>query len=213
MPMESDAYESKLVVRAADGDITAVQQLLTRHHDRLVHIVEARIPADARRVLAAEDVCQDAYVAVFQQVSTLKDRSARTFSAWIEAVVERKLIDAVRALRAQKRGGGRCALPAPAEGDVASVADLLELVAVHERTPSRSVANREMIDGVLTALEDLNGDYQAVLRLRYLEGLSVAETANRIGRSGGAVSMLCHRGLEQLGGILRERSASTGREA
>ena len=66
---------------------------------------------------------------------------------------------------------------------------------------------------MLTALDELNSDYQTVLRLRYLEGLSVAETADRIGRSGGAVSMLCHRGLEQLGGILRSRSAYSGGDA
>jgi DNA-directed RNA polymerase specialized sigma24 family protein len=34
--------------------------------------------------------------------------------------------------------------------------------------------------------------------LRYLEGLRVAEVAKRIGRSEGAVHMLCTRGLQSL---------------
>jgi len=151
-------------------------------------------------VLAAEDVCQEAYVAVFQQIGSLRDHSARAFSSWLRAIVERKLIDAIRALRAQKRGGGRQVGGEAA--DVSSVIELLDIVAVHEQTPSRSAARRELISGVHAALRQLSEDYQEALRLHYIEGLSVGGTAERMGRSPKAVVMLCNRALRQLARVI-----------
>jgi RNA polymerase sigma-70 factor (ECF subfamily) len=188
--------ESELVAQAAAGDRAAIQQLLTRHYDRLVAIIEEKVPADLQGVLAADDVCQEAYVAVFQQIDSLRERNARAFRSWLQAIVERKLVDAIRALRAQKRGGGRQVGGAAA--DVSSVIELLDIVAVHEQTPSCSAARRELISGVHKALGELKADYREALRLHYIEGLSVAGTAERLGRSPKAVVMLCNRALRQL---------------
>jgi len=190
-----DDTESELVAQAVAGDRAAVQRLLTRHHDRLVAIIEEKVPADLQSVLAADDVCQEAYMAVFQQVGSLRDHSARAFRSWLQAVVERKLIDAIRALRAQKRGGGKQA--GDPEAAVSSVIELLDVVAAHEQTPSRSAARRELVAGVHTALEELKEDHREALRLHYIEGLSVAGTARRMGRSPKAVVMLCNRALRQ----------------
>jgi RNA polymerase sigma-70 factor (ECF subfamily) len=192
-----DDTESGLVAQAVAGDRTAIQRLLTRHHDRLVAIIEEKVPADLQGVLAADDVCQETYVAVFQQIGSLRDRSTRAFSSWLRAVAERKLIDAIRALRAQKRGGSKQA--GDPEADVSSVIELLDVVAVHERTPSRSIAARELIVGVRAALRDLKEDHRNALQLHYIDGLSVAETAERLDRSPGAVVMLCNRALRRLG--------------
>ncbi|MBI4716173.1 MAG: sigma-70 family RNA polymerase sigma factor [Planctomycetes bacterium] len=196
--------ESELVAWAARGDRAAMQRLLIRHHERLLNHINDRVPADVRGLLSAEDVCQETYVAMFQQITTLRDRSARTFASWLQAIAERKLIDAVRALRARKRGGtGRAAGRAAA--DVSSVIELLDLVAVDEHTPSRSLARRELIAGVRAAIDELKEDHRAALRLHYLEGRTVDETARRMGRSGGAVVMLCHRALRQLARVLERR--------
>jgi len=197
-----DELESQLVAQAAAGDRAAVQQLLTRHHDRLVALIEEKLPADLQGVLAASDVCQEAYVAVFQQIGSLRERSPRAFRSWLQAVVEHKLVDAIRTLRAQKRGGGRQAEANGKAVDVSSTIELLDIVALHEQTPSRSVARRELIDAVRAGLDQLKADHREVLRLHYIEGRSVAETAQRMGRSAGAVVMLCNRALRQLAQII-----------
>ena len=189
--------ESELVSQAANGDRTAIQRLLTRHHERLVTVVEGRIPADLQGVLSADDVCQEAYVSVFRQIGSLRERSAAVFGSWLRAIVERKLVDAIRAARAQKRGGGRQARRG-SDLNVSSTIELLEIVALDEHTPSRSARRREMIGVVHKALDELKQEYQVALRSHYIEGMSVAETAERMGRSPGAVVMLCNRALRQL---------------
>ncbi|MGD2110335.1 MAG: sigma-70 family RNA polymerase sigma factor [Phycisphaerae bacterium] len=193
-----DGLEAELVSQAVDGDRAAIQRLLTRLHTRLASSIEKKLPADLQGLLSADDVCQEAYVAVFQRIGNLNDRSPAAFRAWVRAVTERKLVDMIRALRAQKRGGGKRVAGQPADADLSSVVDLLDIVAQHEHTPSRSVRRREMVSGVHKALDGLKVDYRDALRMHYLEGLSVGEVAKRMERTPGAVVMLCNRALKQL---------------
>jgi RNA polymerase sigma-70 factor (ECF subfamily) len=131
----------------------------------------------------------------------------------LRAIVERKFVDAIRALRAQKRGGGRRASPEGLEANVSSAIDLLEIVALHEHTPSRSVRRRELISGVHQALEELKDDYRKALQLHYIEGMSVADTAERMERSPGAVVMLCNRALRQLAEKIGDPAKFLSRDA
>ena len=190
--------ESDLVSQAAEGDRVAIQRLLTRHHSRMVAAIECKVPADLQGVMSADDVCQEAYISVFQQIGSLRDRSGAAFAAWLRAIVDRKLVDAIRAMRAQKRGGGRQAGAGGPSAEVSSVIQLLDVVATHSHTPSRDAGRRELVDGVQQALDALKDDYREVLRLHYIEGKTVADTAKQMDRSPGAVVMLCKRALERL---------------
>ena len=75
---------------------------------------------------------------------------------------------------------------------------LLEVLAAHSRTPSRSAAAHEAVEAVQRALSGLPEDYGEAIRLRYVEGLPVAQIATRMNRSEGSVHMLCNRGLQAL---------------
>lgn len=188
-----NAPESQLVARAVTGDRVALQTLLTRHHEQMIAGIAARLPRDVRSVIAAEDICQDTYLAACQQITTLRTRTAATFRCWLRAIADRKLVDAIRTWRARKRGG-------PRDGDTDSpLARVpIERVASDCLTPSRVLARRELNERVDAAVRVLRPDHHRAVRLRYLEGLSVADTAARMGRSNGAVRMLCGRGLRQL---------------
>lgn len=190
--------DQDLVTQAVAGDRAAIQQLLLAHHDHVASVIAAKAPADLRAVLSADDVCQDAYVAVFQQITSFQPHDDRAFRRWLLTIAERKLVDAIRAQRAAKRGGSRRIDNAAPDAGASSVVELLDMVAVHEHTPSRSAAHRELVNQVRDALSGLKDDYRDALRLHYIECFSVAETAQRMGRSDGAVLMLCNRGLRQL---------------
>ena len=192
------ASEQQLITQAAAGDDLAAQQLLLLHHHRLLTIIARKIPSDVASLIAAEDVCQEAYVVAIRDLDQFERRDERSFFNWLGTIAERKLIDAIRALRALKRGGGRKALDLPISGDASSMIMLLEQVAVHERTPSRSAADHELAAALQDALANLSEDYQTALRGRFIDGLTAAEIGTRMGRSEGAVLKLCERGLQQL---------------
>ena len=79
-----------------------------------------------------------------------------------------------------------------------SIAALIDLVAVNEWTPSRSAGGHEAAAAVQVALAGLKPEYRAALSVRYLEGLTAAEAAGRLGTTEGAVHKLCSRALHTL---------------
>jgi RNA polymerase sigma-70 factor (ECF subfamily) len=189
-----------LVEQAVAGDGAALKTLLLAYHDPLVAHIDQRIPADLRGSLGGEDVCQEAYVAVFQHVASLRAAEVKVFRSFLFNTADNKLRDAIRARRTAKRGAhGRNVAADAAES---SVAELLELVGADERTPSRSAARHEMGAQMHAVLDQLPGDQREALRLHYLEGLTVSETAARLARTEGAVLMLCNRALRAAAALL-----------
>ena len=66
-----------------------------------------------------------------------------------------------------------------------------------------------MLDGAITeellrCVAKLNPDQQECITLRFLQGLSVAETAQIMDRNEGAVKALQHRAVRRLGQLLPE---------
>ena len=195
------AKRDTLVTQAVAGDEAALERLLVAHHDSLAAHIAARLPKDLQSVVSTDDVFQDACVVVFRKIREFEVRDSGGFEAWLKRIADRCLNDLVDAQRCAKRGGGRGPVHVT-EQDCSAVIGLLELVAVHSRTPSRSVAEHEAVAAARAALENLPEDQRAALRMRYLEGLSVAETAAQMKRTAGAVQMLCNRGLASLRGQL-----------
>jgi RNA polymerase sigma-70 factor (ECF subfamily) len=198
--------DDALVLQAVAGDEDALESLLLSHFNRLAADVSQRLPDDVRNVLSAEDVVQDAFIVVFQRISGFEPRGGSTFFAWLSKIAENCLMDAVKALRAAKRGGGRFAVEAQ-HPEMSDMFPLLELLAAHSHTPSRSTAAHEAASAMKMALDALDADYRDVLYFRYIEMQPIAGIAERLKRSEGAVHMLLSRALE----ALRSRMGDTGR--
>ncbi|MCC6361790.1 MAG: sigma-70 family RNA polymerase sigma factor [Phycisphaerales bacterium] len=195
--MENAPNESELVSRAVGGDPGAVQELLLLHYDSLSHRLAGSMPADLQGTLTVEDVLQEAFADAVQAISSFESRGEGAFFGWLATIAEHRLIDLVRAARAMKRGGGRVAIEAgPGEGS--TIGDLVAMLAADDHTPSRSMAGHEAVSAIQAALRGLRSDYREVLQFRYFDGLSVAQTAERMNRTEPAVHMLCHRAVAQL---------------
>lgn len=200
--------DDMLLQRAVVGDGDALETLLLAHFDRLVAHVSQRLPDDVRNVLSADDVVQDAFIVVFQRIRDFEPRAGGGFSTWLSRIAENSLMDAVKALRAAKRGGGRTALADEIAPDQSDVIPLLDLLTAHSWTASRSAARRETVAALQLALDQLMPDYRDALRWRYIEMQPVAAIAARLRRSEGAVHMLLSRALEALR-LRLEKTAQT----
>jgi RNA polymerase sigma-70 factor (ECF subfamily) len=204
--MSADATEEDLVHQAVAGHEAALERLLLTHYDRLAAEISRKLPDEFRGVIAADDVLQEAFVVAFREIGSFVPQGPGAFHAWLAAIAQHRLLDLVKGQRAAKRGGGRVALTGHAASPDESLVGLLEVLNVQEQTPSRSVARREAVSAVQVGLAGLKDDYREALRLRYIEGLPVAEVAARLGRTEHAVHMLCHRGLQQLHAALGRSS-------
>lgn len=197
--------------RATSGDQAALEELLLEHYDRLSYRLSGKIPTQLQGTLTAEDVLQETFLDVINRIATFEPRSEEAFFHWVATIAEHRLIDMIRAQKAAKRGGDRAQVDNAAGEE--SVADLLGILAVNERTPSRSAAGHEAVNAIRGALEKIKPDYRQALQLRYVEGLTVAETASRMERTEPAIHMLCHRGLLSLRDTLGSDSQFFSRKA
>ncbi len=118
------------------------------------------------------------------------------FYKWLEQIAFNRLRDQQRALHRQKRDVAREAADRP--DPTTSYPDLLNRISAAESTPSRHVAKDEATAAVMSSLARLTDEQRAVVRLRFLEGRSVADIAGQLGKTEDAVHKLCFRGLKNL---------------
>ena len=198
--MGDEDASSQLVTAALAGEPLALEKLLLHISPRLSSRIERRMPSELRTIHAPDDVLQDVlselFVCFHQFVlPSHTDNPGEQFVRWVCTIADRRLIDLVRAQRATKRGGGR----SPASGqEPGSLQALIELVAIHHRTPSRSASGREAESAIRQGISALPPDHRLVIELRYLKGLSPAQVAEQMGRSEHAVHNLCSRAVQSL---------------
>lgn len=170
-----------LFLRGLDGDALAYRKFLQRLSRHLRAFVGKRLfgwPDDV------EDLVQECLLAMHNQRHTYQ--SDQPLTAWVHAIARYKTIDLLRAK-------GRVeAFHVPLDDELEVFADSAE---------EASDARRDL--GVLLAT--LPDRHRLPIVHVKLEGLSVAETAQRTGMSESAVKVGIHRGLKAL--ALRLRSA------
>lgn len=204
--------ESTLVERAVAGDEAALTVLLTDSRLSLLDLITRKIPGELGRWISADDVVQEAHAQVFCRIDTFEDRGPESFLRWVATIALRRLRSELRRHRAAKRGGGRCVNQCIRRIDDSSIA-MLDLLVGPGRTPSGSAARWEAVDAVQSALSRIPEQYRQALSLVHLEGYSVREAAEEMGRSERAVHSLCRRGLEHMRVLLKSSTkyfSSTG---
>jgi len=195
--MDQSAHE-RLLEEAGRGDHAAVKVLVTQAHRQLRELIVRRTPPDLRRVIDAEDVLQDAHVAMFQELASFESYGPDSFDRWVATIALNRLRTIVRRHRTQKRGGGAQVVNGTGGRFDDSTAALFNVLAGPGKTPSQSVARHEAIAAVQAALQELPEQYRFAIQLVHIEGLSIREAAARLDRSDRAVHGLCRRGLARL---------------
>lgn len=195
--MSDQVQQTELIQRAVGGDRAALTILLTRVHADLSRRLTRRMPADIRGSLDADDVLQQAFIAVFREISRFEDRGDDSFERWVATIAIRTLRNEIKARRTLKRGGGRYAIAASGNPDESMVA-LFDMVAAPGRTPSRSIVRHEAIASVQRALDSLPPDYREAVIGVYIDGKSVAEVAAQMGRTERAIHNLCFKAKARL---------------
>ena len=186
LPEEGASAEGWALVRAAqDGDTDAFGQLFDRYHDTVFRFVLYRLGDRP----AAEDLTQETFVRAFRRITSVSYQG-RDIGAWFVTIARNLVLDHVKSSRYRL------------EHATAEVAD----VAPGSLRPGPET---EVIAGathaeLLKCVAKLGDDQQECIALRFLQGLSVAETADIMGRNEGAVKALQHRAVRRLAQLLPE---------
>lgn len=140
----------------------------------------------AQRLRGKVDVSGVVQVTLAEACGVLpKDAPDGEVAPLLRRLLARNLADEVRKARARKRGGGQ---DESLDGDVADGGP----------SPQSLAARAEQLERLWMALETLTEAHRQAIALHYLDGLSVAEVARRMGRTAASVAGLLYRGLESL---------------
>ena len=163
-----------------EGDPSAMQALYERYAAQLYHVCLVRL-GDGD---AAQEVVQQVFIHVWQRLPTFDERGEAALIAWLHTIAYHAVVTRIRKRKRQL--------------SVARGADVT--VAQRPGTdPAGTVSERLT---VRQALARLSPAQQQVIALRYLAGLSTAQTARVLDRTEGAVKALHQRALVRLHAIL-----------
>jgi RNA polymerase sigma-70 factor (ECF subfamily) len=197
--------DDELVRRAAGGDAAALAELFGRHRDRLEKMVRVRLHRGLQGRVDPDDVLQEAYLDLAQQLPNYPGPEAMPVFLWLRLLTGQRLARVHRQhLGSAKRAAGR---EAPAdrggggEADSSSMADFL----VGRLTSASGAADRaERAEIVRRAIEALDPPDREIISLRTLEGLSNTEAAAVLGLAKSAASNRYVRAMARLQAALRE---------
>ncbi len=192
----------ELLRLAEHGDAGAREGLLARHRDRLRKMIAWRIDRRLAARVDPSDVVQE----VLLEASGKMDRYLRErplpFFPWLRALAGERL---VTLHRRHIRSRGRSVLreePGLLDLPDESAAELAARLVTSSTSPTQRALRHEQRERVQQALGRLAERDREVLVLRNLEQLSVADTAEVLQISAGAVKVRHLRALERLRALL-----------
>jgi RNA polymerase sigma-70 factor (ECF subfamily) len=182
-PSGEQAQVMALVRAAQTGDGEAFGQL----YDRYVDIVHRYIAYRVTNHALAEDLTSETFLRALRRISSYTWQG-RDFGAWLVTIARNLIADHFKSSRYKLE---------------LATSDLVEAGA--ER--SSEGPENEVLTGITNttlfeAVKKLGAEQQECIVLRFLQGMSVAETAAILGKNENAIKALQYRAVKSLGRML-----------
>jgi RNA polymerase sigma-70 factor (ECF subfamily) len=199
------ADDAGLVRRALARDDAAFRTIMERHNRRLYRIARSILPNDSE----AEDAVQEAYVHAFTHLNGFRGDSS--LATWLSRIT---MNEALGRLRKGRPAGNFESFDAHRHE-----AQIIPFPHSAADDPERTMAQREILQLVEQAADNLPEIFRAVFVMRVIEGMSTEETAALLDLQPETVKTRLHRARqlmrdrleEQIGPLLMEAFPFAGR--
>jgi RNA polymerase sigma-70 factor (ECF subfamily) len=191
-----------LIEMASAGDGAALATLLQEYEPRLLEYVRRRLPRVVETIAAPEDIVQDTCYEACRMIAGFKSQGNNSFYRWLVRIANLRIKAAFQKYRSRRTQSVSSGV-----SDDSSVLSAIEQLVVYRRTPSGSAVAHEFISAIERSLDRLTPAYREVITHRFIDGLSVEETAARMGKGNDQIYVLSSRAL----GALREQLRSASR--
>jgi RNA polymerase sigma-70 factor (ECF subfamily) len=186
-PGDAAAEVWALVERAQAGESEAFGLIYDRYVDTVFRFVYFRV---GNRQLA-EDLTSDTFLRALKRIGSFTWQG-RDLGAWLVTIARNLVADHFKS--------GRYRL----EVTTGDVLDADREDRGPEGSPESAVVDHITNVALLTAVKQLNPEQQECIVLRFLQGFSVAETAQTMGKNEGAIKALQYRAVRALARLLPE---------
>lgn len=179
MKQPTEIFEELLVLNAQSGDSKAFALLAKKWNDR----VRRQIYWQVKNTEVSKDLTQDCWISISKSLPKLKD--PRSFGSWILRIAHNKSIDWVRR-----------------NAKVITVDNEETFDALID---DQSSSGSDLVDSLRVAMKDLTEDQRMILRMHYLQGLSIVEIGEVLHISLGTVKSRLFRAREHLKILIKSR--------
>jgi RNA polymerase sigma-70 factor (ECF subfamily) len=198
----------ELLMRAAQGDGEAVNQLLARHRDQLRRMVACHLDTRLASRVDPSDVVQEAFVIAAKSLVEYAQARPMPFYPWLRRLASQRLIDLQRRHLDAKRRSVHREEPLARIND-STVHELARHLLAHVAGPRTAILQSERRQQVQQALESLDETQRELLLMVYVEDLSLAEAATVLQITAEAARMRHFRALKRLREVLDDHSGNT----
>ncbi len=184
--LEDEAEGERLIALvdlAKAGDADAFGLLYDHYQPSVYRFLYYRLGS----VVVAEDLTSETFFRALRSMSSFTWQG-KDFGAWLMTIARNLTMDHFKSSKTR-------------------LEMTTEDMSPHDSTtesPESAVLTHLTNEALMTALKELPSEQQECLIMRFLQGLSIAETAAALGRSDGAVKQLQLRGVRNLAKLMPE---------
>ncbi len=185
-----------LIRRAREGDESAMGGLVARYRRYLHRLAWDQLASDVRPRVDPSDVVQESCLEFHRDFHMFRGAEEAELLAWLKQIVQRNVSNTMRRhIYVAKRSIKKERSLADSCGTGHTLEQQLP---ADQSSPSKRARRAESLEHLENALEGLPNDQGEAVRLRYIQGWSLAQLADHFDRSEMAVAGLLKRGLQTL---------------
>lgn len=171
--------ETELIEQLKRGNEAAFKTIVEQWKDLVFNTVLGIVQNETE----AEDLTQDVFIKVFENISSFKGQSK--FSTWLYRIATRTALDHLRSRKRKKRFGSVFSMMGNAKNESDELPDF--------QHPGVSLDNKERSKILFKAISRLPENQKAAFILNKMEGLSYREISEVLNTTVSAVESLISR--------------------
>ena len=168
--------EENLIQSAVRGGASAFGQLYDFYQPKIYRFILVKVGQREE----AEDLTHQVFLNAWQNIKNYRSRGF-PFSSWLYRIARNQVIDYYRARR-----------------EMTSIDQMDPEYFIAPAIQHFTVEKDLELEKIFGAVRKLEPVYQDVVMMRFVEDLSIKETAGAIGKSEGAVKLIQHRAIKKL---------------
>ncbi len=198
---------TELVIASKGGNNEALGHLLEQYRGYLLMLAHRYLSERLRGRVDPADIVQLTYLEAKRDLSSFRGETPAEFAAWLRGMLKNNVATAVtRHITTKKRSLKREVDGSPpGAGNDSFEGGWIQQLPGSTTSPSGIAIRAEAVMALLEALHHLPETQAEAIRLRYMEGLPLADIVERMGKTDTAVAGLLKRGLQKLRTLLSDK--------